>query len=118
MDKKGALSAYQFGERSKSELMIASQLITKLSGLKDQERSGGVKIVMQCLESVRMEITFANRMTGLTEFQKAVEGLNTVISLVESNDLDGAVRQVGTAMTHVTTVAAQAWQELEKHELV
>lgn len=118
MDKKLAVSAFQYGERSKSELMIASQLITVLSGLKDAERTGGKKIVMQCLESVRMELQFALRATSMQDFQRAVDGLNVVISLVENNDFDGAVRQIGTTMSAATTVAQLSWQELERHEFI
>lgn len=118
MDKKGAVSAFQYGERSKSELMIASQLVTVLSGLKDDEQKGGRKIVSQCLESVRMELQFALRSTGLQDFQRAIDELNTAISLVESNDCDGAVRHIGSSMSAATTVAQHAWTELEKHEFI
>ena len=118
MDKKLAVSAFQYGERSKSELMIASQLVTVLSGLKDAEKTGGKKIVLQCLESVRMELQFALRSTNLSEFQRGTDALNQAISLVESNDCDAAVRQIGTAISAATTVAQHAWQELEKHEFI
>ena len=118
MDKKLAVSAFQYGERAKSELMIASQLVTVLSGLKDAERMGGRKIVLQCLESVRMELQFALRSTGDLNFQRAIDALNHAISLVEGNDCDGAVRQIGASMSAATTVAQHAWQELEKHEFI
>ena len=118
MDKKGAVSAYQYGERAKSELIIASQLITVLSGLKDAERTGGRKIVLQCLESVRIELQFALRATNNPEFQKSIDNLNHAISLVESSDFDQSVKSIGSAITHATTVAMLAWQELEKHEFV
>ncbi|HWQ68084.1 MAG TPA: hypothetical protein VN372_14595 [Methanospirillum sp.] len=118
MDKKGAVSAFQYGERSKSELMIASQLVTVLSGLKEAERVGGRKIVMQCLESVRMELQFAHRATGIADFQHSIEALALAISLVESGDCEGAVRQIGASISGATTVAMHAWQELEKHEFI
>jgi len=118
MDKKGAVSFYLHGERAKSELMIASQLITVLTGLKDDERAGGRRIVLQCLESVRMELAFALRVTGDNEFQRSIDNLNQAISLVEANDLDQAVTRIGAAISNATTVAMNAWQELEKHELV
>jgi hypothetical protein len=118
MDKKLAVSAFQYGERSKSELMIASQLVTVLSGLKDAERAGGKKVVLQCLESVRMELQFAHRSTSLPDFQRAIDAMNLTISLVESDDFDGAVRQIGASISASTTVAQHAWQELEKHEYI
>ncbi|WP_373839705.1 hypothetical protein [Methanospirillum sp.] len=118
MDKKGAVSAYQYGERAKSELIIASQLITVLSGLKDAERTGGKKIVTQCLESVRIELQFALRATNNHEFQKSTDNLNLAISLVESDDYDQAVKTIGAAISNATTVAMHAWQELEKYEFI
>lgn len=118
MDKKLAVSAFQYGERLKSELMIASQLVTVLSGLKDAEKTGGRKIVLQCLESVRMDLQLALRDTKITDFQRGVEALALAISLVESDDCDGAVRQIGASMSAATTVAQLAWQELEKNEYI
>jgi hypothetical protein len=118
MDKKLAVSAFQYGERSKSELMIASQLVTVLSGLKGEEQAGGRKVTLQCLESVRMELQFALRSTGLPDFQRAIDSMNQAISLVESNDFDSAVRQIGSSISAATTVAQHAWQELEKHEYI
>ena len=118
MDKRRAVSVYQYGEKAKSELMITSQLITVLSGLKDAERTGGKKIVLQCLESVRMELTFALRSTEDNEFQRSTDNLNQAISLVESNEFDQAVTRIGAAISHATTAAMGAWQELEKHELI
>lgn len=115
MDKKHAVSTYHHGERSKSELMIASQLITVLSGLKDEEQRGGRKIVSQCLEAVRMDLMFALRDTGQHDFQKAIDAINSAISLVESNDCDGAVRFIGASISAVTTVAQHAWTELEQN---
>lgn len=118
MDKKGAVSAYQYGERAKSELIIASQLVTVLSGLKDAERTGGKRVVLQCLESIRIELQFAFRTTSDQEFQKATDHLNQTISLVESNDFDQAMKSIAAAISNSTTVAMVAWQELEKHEFV
>ena len=86
MDKKLAVSAFQYGERSKSELMIASQLVTVLSGLKDGERAGGRKIVLQCLESVRIELQFALRATNMTDFQRAIDALLRVMTVMEQSD--------------------------------
>jgi ABC-type tungstate transport system substrate-binding protein len=98
--------------------MIASQLVTVLSGLKDSERDGGKKIVLQGMESIRMELQFALRSSGQHEFQRAIDALNLAISLVEAGDCDGSIRQIGSAITAATTVAQHAWQELEKHEFV
>lgn len=118
MDKKSAVSAFQYGERSKSELLIASQLISVLSGLKDAERTGGKKIVLQALESIRIELQFAFRASNMHEFQRSIDSLNTAISYVEGNDLDSAIIQIGSAISHATTVAQAAWEELEKYEFI
>lgn len=118
MDKKLAVSAFQYGEKAKSELMISSQLITILSGLKDAERVGGKRIVFQCLDSVRVELQFALKSTGMFEFQRATDALNSSVSLVESDEYDQAVIRIGNTISEVTTVAAKAWQDLEKYGFI
>ncbi len=115
MDIRNAVIQYQYGELIKSELMLASQLITVLSGQKDSELAGGKQIVLQFLEGVRNDVQSALHETQNTEFNKAISPLSLAISMVESNALQSVLGQIGTAMTAATTVAQSAWQELSTH---
>jgi hypothetical protein len=117
MDLGTAVKNYQFGERAKSELIVCSQLCLALTGFPENERSGGRRMLIMLMESVRSELQFAARSTGHSEFQKAINALNSAISLVESNQPDQASEKIAAAISAATTPAQEAWQVLEKHGL-
>jgi len=118
MDQKTAVKNYQFGERAKSELIILSQLCIALTGFPEQERAGGKKMLLLMMESVRNELQYAANSTGHREFTKAVTSLSTAISLVESNQPEGAVEKIAAAVSASTTPAQEAWQVLTEHGLL
>lgn len=117
MDLGTAVKNYQFGERAKSELIVSSQLCLALTGFPENERSGGRRMLIMLMESVRSELQFAARSTGHPEFQKAINALNVAISLVESDQPDQASEKIAAAISAATTPAQEAWQVLEKHGL-
>jgi len=118
MDPATAVKSYQFGERAKSELIISSQLCLALAGFSDSERTGGKRMLLLLLESVRNELQFAVKSTGQSEFKKAIDFLSEAISLVESNQPDQASAKIAMAISASTTPAQEAWQVLEKNGLV
>ena len=118
MDLATAVKSYQFGERAKSELIISSQLCLALTGFSENERTGGRRMLLLLLESVRNELQFAARSTGQPEFRKAIDHLNEAISLTESNEPDQASAKIAMAISASTTSAQEAWQVLEKNGLV
>ena len=70
MDLGTAVKSYQFGERAKSELIIASQLCLALTGFAENERAGGRRMLLMLMESVRNELQFAAQSTGQSGIQK------------------------------------------------
>jgi hypothetical protein len=118
MDLPTAVKSYQFGERAKSELIIASQLCVALSGFSEQERAGGRRMLLMLMESVRSELQFAYNSTNQQDFVRAANALNEAISLVESNQPDQASQKVSAAISASTTSAQQAWQVLSEHGIL
>lgn len=118
MDTPTAIKNYQFGERAKSGLIIASQLAIALPDFPEQERAGGRRMLLLLMESVRSEIQFAANSTGHTSFSKAVNALNEAISLVESNQPEQASQKIASAISASTTPAQEAWQVLSGHGLL
>ncbi len=118
MDLGTAVKNYQFGERAKSELIICSQLCIALTGFLENERSGGRRMLLMLMESVRNELQFAVHSTGHSEFKKAIDALNVAISLMESNQPDQASEKIAAAISASTTPAQEAWQVLEKHGIL
>lgn len=118
MDLATAVKSYQFGERAKSGLIMASQLCLALTGFSAQERSGGRRMLIMTMEAIRSDLQFALRSTGESEFQKATNFLNDAISLVESNQPEQASEKIASAISASTTSAQEAWQVLSEHGLL
>ena len=118
MDLPTAVKSYQFGERAKSELIIASQLCIALSGFVEQERAGGRRMLLMLMESVRSELQFAYNSTNQQDFVRATNTLNEAISLIESNQPEQALEKIAAAISASTTSAQQAWQVLSEHGLL
>ena len=118
MDLPTAVKSYQFGERAKSELIVMSQLCLALTGFPDGEKSGGRRMLIMVMESVRSELQFAVNSTGHHEFQKAIQAVNEAISLMESNQPEQASQKVAAAISASTTPAQEAWQVLSEHGLL
>jgi hypothetical protein len=118
MDDKTAVKMYQFGDRAKSELILVSQLLGVLAGLKEKEFEGGKRILLALMEGVRSELEFAHRGTGSGAFRKAINHLNEAISLVESGQPGPATLRVADAVSDATTAAQEAWQVLSAHGLL
>jgi hypothetical protein len=118
MDPKVAVMNYQYGERAKSELILMSQFSLALRGFSDQERAGGRKMLLMMMESVRSELTFAQKSTGHREFTRAINFLSEAISLTESNEYEEASLKIAMAISASTTPAQEAWQVLSEHGLL
>ncbi|HOB18338.1 MAG TPA: hypothetical protein PKK74_06560 [Candidatus Methanoculleus thermohydrogenotrophicum] len=118
MDLKTAIRTYQFAERAKSELIVASQLTAALIQFPIQEKPGGKRMLLLLLGSIRSELEFAYGDTERREFRKAIDHLNEVISLTESMELGAASERIGKAVSAVTTAAQAAWDMLKEHELL
>ena len=118
MDLATAVKSYQFGERAKSGLIMASQLCLALTGFSAQERSGGQRMLLMTMEAIRSDLQFALISTGQSEFQKATNFLNDAISLVESNQPELASEKIASAISASTTSAQEAWQVLSEHGLL
>ena len=118
MDPKTAVMCYQFGERAKSELIVASQLCIALTSFSEEEKAGGKRMILLMLDAVRSELHFAYKSTNDAEFNKAINALGSAISLVESNQSDQASEKIAQAVSAVTTPAANAWQVLSEHGLL
>lgn len=118
MDQKAAILNYQFAERTKSELLVASKLVVSVVSYPEKEKNGGKRMLIDLLDAIRSEITFAYHTTQNNEFQKAINHLNDVISMVESNQYGIASEKLAMSVSAATTAAQTSWQVLSDHGLV
>ncbi|TAJ44633.1 hypothetical protein [Methanofollis fontis] len=118
MDPKTAVLQYQYGEKAKSELILASRLIAGLTGFSDADKVGGRKMLLLLLEGIRSELEFASKSTENPSFGKSIEALNGAISMVEGSNDDEAIPKVAEAVSAATTVAQESWEALVSHGLL
>ncbi len=118
MDQKAAIRNYQFAERTKSELLIASKLVVSVVSYPEKEKAGGKRMLIDLLDAVRAEITVAYHSTEDAEFQKAINHLSDAISLVESDQFGIASEKLAMSVSAVTTAAQASWQVLSDHGLI
>ena len=118
MDTKNAITTFQYAERAKSLLIICSQLLMALPGFPEGERSGGKRMLLLLMESVRAELGFAAGATEKRDFQKAIDELNIAIGLVESGQFGPASPKISDAISAATTAAQESWQVLADHGLL
>jgi hypothetical protein len=118
MDQKAAIRNYQFAERTKSELLIASKLVVSVVSYPEKEKSGGRRMLIDLLDAVRGEINVAYHTTQDPEFQKAMNHLSDAISLVESDQYGIASEKIAMSVSAATTAAQTSWQVLSDHGLI
>ena len=63
-DPKDLIRKFEYGEKLKSEVSIANQLLEQLIGLKDDQFVGGLRILEAYLNSLMMEIKLAQNVLG------------------------------------------------------
>lgn len=115
MDLTLALAAYTSAEHLKNSLIMASQLLAAVPSYPEGERPGASRLLVTVLEVVRGDAQRAAQATGDQSFQRAAESLSEAISLAESRAFEQAAERVGMAISHATTAAQAAWEQLSAH---
>jgi len=118
MNSKEAVVSYQFAERSKAELIIASRMLAALHDFKGAERYGAEKILSLTMGAYSSDLAFALKATSAQDFQTAIEHLGEAISLLENGEPEKATAKVAEAVTATVNVAQEALQVLSEHELI
>ncbi|WP_218185206.1 hypothetical protein [Methanogenium cariaci] len=116
MNAKEAVAAYQFSERSKSELIAASQIVATLYDYKGAEKAAAKRVTTNFLELFRSNLLLGFNMTKNMNFQKAADCVSEAISRIEADDFaGGAGQKLGDAVSFTTTPAQEAWGFLSEH---
>jgi hypothetical protein len=118
MNVKDAVAHFQYGDRSKSELIIASQLLMTLPDNKGEALAGAKRMLLLLMGAVRSEMEMGQQATSSGELRHAIDRLNEAISMVESNNYGPASVKIGEAISAATTVAQLGWQVLDEHGLL
>jgi len=118
MDRRKTILVYQYSERIKSELIIASDLLAKMLTLRGEERIGAEKMMRSYLEALAREIKIAQNIEKSVNFvgaEKKVVEARGKLNLLMYSEIS---RCISEALSFITTSCQVAMEELEKEQLI
>jgi len=117
MDLKEAILHYQYGEKIKSELIIASKMLASLSTFKPDEMTGGQRLMSSFLEALLGEIRIAQGSLKSKHLLDAEAMVTESIGRLKLSELTEANRSISRAISAVTTSLSEAARVLEENAL-
>lgn len=118
MDTRKTIFVYQYSERIKSELIIASDLLAKMVALKGEERIGGEKLMSTFLESLAREIRIAQNFEKSLNFVGAEKKVLQALGKLKLSEYLEINQCISEALSFITTSCQAAMEALESKELI
>ena len=118
MDTRKTILIYQYAERIKSELIIASQLLAQMVTLESEERKGAEKLMTSFLEALVGEIRIAKNIAKSINFLKAEGKLIEAIGRIKLSNPSEVNRCISEALSLITTSCQEAMTLLEGKHLL
>ena len=118
MDTRKAILVYQYSERIKSELIIASGLVLTMETLEGEELNGAKKLMTSFFEALIGEIRIAQHVEKSMNFigaeKKMMEAIEK-IKLLEHTEIN---RCISEALSLITTSCQRAMEVLISENLI
>lgn len=108
-----AIVGFQYVERVKSELIIATKMLDRLSELSGDELKGATKVYSLFLEALEGEILIAYNVLGMKEFETASAKIREVADKMHLGQYDEAMRLLSEAISQVASSGQWAMQTLK-----
>jgi hypothetical protein len=118
MESRDAILNLQYSEKMKSGLIIGIGLLDQLVSLKDEELSGGKKVLVWYLEGLLREVRIAGNVLGLTRYGDLERKVMEVIGRVQMSQFQEAQRSFSEAISLATTSCQTSMSLLVKKQLV
>jgi len=118
LDIKKAIICFQYVERIKSELIIATKLLEKLDELEGDELSGAEKLMISFLDALTGEVNIAHGVLGLRNFEEARTKILEAKQLVRLHDYMEVTSRLSGAISSITTSGSRAMQILKQRGLL
>ena len=119
METREAIFNFQYSEKMKSGLIIGTSLLDQLASLKkDEEFSGGKKVLVWYLEGLLREIRIAENVLGSGHYADLERKLMEVIGRIQMSQYQEAQRSFSEAISLATTSCQKAMSFLMEKKLV
>ncbi len=113
-----AFISFQYAERLKSELILASKLVDEVEGMSDEDRLGAEKLLLSFLNALLGEVKIARNVTGVMLFEEVSARVEEAMEKVRLRRYDEALREVAQAISFATTCCQRAANELKVSGLI
>jgi len=118
MDTREAILNFQYSEKMKSGLIIGIHLLDQLMSLKNDEFSGGKKILIWYLEGLLREIRIAENVLESSHFAGLERKVMEVIGRIHMSQFQEAQGSFSEAISLATTSCQTAMSFLIEKKLV
>jgi negative regulator of replication initiation len=118
MDTRKTILIYQYAERIKSELIIASDLLAKMLTLGSEERTGAEKMMHSYLEALTREIKIAQNIEKSVNFVGAEKKVVEATGRLRLSEYSEMNRCISEALSLITTSCQAAMEALEQEQLI
>jgi SOS-response transcriptional repressor LexA len=119
METREAILDFQYSEKMKSGLIIGIGLLDQLMSLKkDEELSGGQKVLIWYLEGLLRELRIAENVLGFGHYSELERKVMEVIGRVQVSQFQEAQRSFSEAISLATTSCQASMTFLMENKLV
>jgi len=118
-DVKKAVTVFNYAEKIKTSLIMASSLIEFLGGLKDEaEMAGAEKLLAAYLNALIVEVNIAANASQVEGFRDIASKLQKAAEQVRQHNYTIVQRFISEAMSVATTHGNWAAQTLKEKNLI
>jgi len=110
---RDAVVCFQYAERIKSELIIATKLLEQLETFKNSELEGAKKLMLSFLGALESEIKMARNVSGEKNFEQVAAKVWEATERIHANEYEEAFRCLSEAISATTTSGQSALKTLK-----
>ena len=118
METREAILNLEYAEKMKSGLIIGTGLLDQLASLKEEEYSGGRKILVGYLEGLLREVRIAGSVLGLNYYDDLEQKVMEVIGRIQMSQFQEARWSFSEAISLATTACQSSMTFLIEKRLV
>jgi len=118
METREAILNLEYSEKMKSGLIIGTGLLDQLVSLKEDELSGGKKILVGYLEGLLREVRIAGSVLGLGHYDDLERKVMEVIGRIQMSLFQEAQRSFSEGISLATTTCQTSMSFLMEKKLL
>lgn len=109
---------YQFSERLKSELIIASRLLATMETIEADQEAGAEKMMVSYLEALLGEIRIARHIEKSMNVIGAEKKIMETIGMIKLKERSETSRCISDAISLITTSCQRSMEALMAQQLI